>query len=170
MLGPVPDARIEFYWRQRLLTSIELPMKVSKQTMAVVVSFAGLLWPFLGSALKSAGVEDEPKDVVRRYLFEFMRWPYAIEAGLAVLSLLAVAFWWWNRPRESSEETDVLSVKPMSLVELLAEGRRCLLLEHWDEARSYYEDAVNAAPENHEAKSGLEQALARRLITMEISK
>src|SRR5260370_22673425 len=111
--------------------------------MDIVGAFAGLLWPFLGSTVKKMGGEEEPKDVVMRLLTQFLNWPHAIEVGLAVLSLLAIGFYRLNRPRESSEDTDVLSVKPMSLNELLTEGRRCLLLAHWDEARGYVEAAVN---------------------------
>jgi hypothetical protein len=162
MLGQVADARIEFYWRQRLLSKIDLPMKVRKQTLAIVVSCAGLLWPFLGATVKQMGGQEEPKDMVMHFLIEFLRWPHAIEVGLAVIALLAACFWWLNRSKESSEETDVLGVKPMSLDELLAEGRRCLLQEHWEEARGYFEDAVNVSPDSRAARSGLEHARQRR--------
>src|SRR5205807_8861448 len=131
-------------------------------TLAIVISFAGLLWPFLGATVKQMGSQEEPKDLVLRYLIEFLRWPHAIDIGLAVTAVLAAFFWWLNRPKESSEETDVLGVKPMSLDELLAEGRRCLLQEHWEEARGYFEDAVNVSPDSQAARAGLEHARQRR--------
>lgn len=162
-LGEVPDARVELYWRQRLLSKIDLPMKVRKQTLAVVVSVVGLLWPFFANAARTMGAdENATKDFAMQALTEFLRWPYAVEAGLAVLAVAAVVFYWINRPRESSEDTDVLSVKPMSLEELLAEGQRCLAQEHWEVARSYFEDAVNVAPQSPEAKHGLQQAREKR--------
>jgi hypothetical protein len=170
MLGEATDARIEFYWRQRLLSSVDLPVEVRRQTLAVIASFAGLLWPFLGSMVKTMGGQEEPRDFVLRVLVQFLRRPFAIEAGLAAIACLAVFFYWWNRPRESSEEQNVLGVKPMSLEELLFEGKRCLLLEHWDEARSYYEDAVNVDPRSQEARTGLERAATRRPATAEATR
>src|SRR5207237_534063 len=43
-MGEVPDARIEFYWRQRLISQVDLPMEVRRQTAAIIASFAGLVW------------------------------------------------------------------------------------------------------------------------------
>jgi len=157
LLGSVADARIEFYWRERLLSQVPLPMRVSRQTLALAVSTAALLWPFLGTAAHAVGSDaEDSSDVVMRSLGTLLQWPYAIQTGLLATALLALVAYLWNRPRQSSEETNVLAVRPMPLAELLAAGREALRKGHWEEARGYFEDAVNVAPADADARAGLE--------------
>src|SRR5262249_55081586 len=139
------------------------PMKVSRQTLALAVSTAALLWPFLGTAAHAVGSEaEDSRDVVMRSLGTLLQWPYAIQTGLLLTALVALAAYLWNRPPQGNEETDVLAVRPMSLAELLAAGREALQREHWEEARGYFEDAVNVAPGDGAARAGLESARRRQ--------
>jgi hypothetical protein len=161
MLGKVEDGRIELYARDRLLSEVPLDVKVVRQTVAVVVSVAGLVWPLLGTAAQHLGMEvKDSQDLLARGLQAFLALPHAIEMGFAVLLLVALLFYWWNRPRLAGKDTDVLAVRPMSLAELLAAGRLEAARKQWAEAASFFEDAVNVDPGSTEARAELEAVRA----------
>src|SRR5262245_59958808 len=77
---------------------------------------------------------------------------------MALLASLALGLYLWNRPRQDSEEQDVLAVRPLSAAELLDAGRRALLKKGWAEAVRCFEDAVNLAPDDPAARAALEDA------------
>jgi tetratricopeptide (TPR) repeat protein len=156
VLGRVADARIELYSRDRLLSQVPLDIKVSRQTVALVASAAGFAWPLLCAAAQKLGVEFEDSgDLLSRGLQAFFALPHAIETGFSGLLLVALGFYGWNRPRRAGADADVLSVRPLSLEELLAAGRLAAAKKEWEEAAGYFEDAVNVAPSNVAARAEL---------------
>jgi hypothetical protein len=150
MLGKVEDARIEFYQHHRLLTKIELPMVVSKQTLAVVFASLGLAWPVLGTVVKSVAGDaaGEPKDFLMRGLTWALAQPHALEIGLGLGAIAAALWWWWNRPSESSAVTGLDDLQPMTVPELLQAAHTALARGDRAEARSCVEDALNLDPKN----------------------
>jgi hypothetical protein len=160
MLGTVADARIEFYQQHRLLTKIDLPIVVSKQTVAVVLASLGLAWPVVGTVVRSVAGETagEPKDLLMRALTWAMAQPHALEIGLGLGALAAAIWWWWNRPTESSAVAGLDELQPMSVAELLQAAKVALLRGDRAEARSCAEDALNLDPMNSIAADLLRRA------------
>lgn len=148
-LGKLDDARVEIYQAHRLLTTIELPIVVSRQTGAVVLASLGLAWPVLGTLVKNAtGDGAEPQDMLMRGITWAMAQPHAMELGLGIGAVAAAIWWWWNRPTESSRVAGLDQLQPMSVAELLQAAKVALLRGDKAEARSCAEDALNLDPKN----------------------
>jgi hypothetical protein len=157
LLGEVKDARIEIYHHDRLLVQIPVEAEVVTQTAARVASVASVIWPFLSSVLKGEG-QTAVQGSLMQYIGEALRRPYAMESGIAALLAAAFVLYLANRPRESSEEREFSGASPMTAAELIAAGRQALTDRKWEEAESFFEDAVNVAPRDAGARAGLARA------------
>lgn len=156
LVGVVEDARIELYAGDKLLSQIPLQIEVCRQTAAKVLSAVGLGWPLVNGMM---GGPEAKASMLTAAVTGVMQTPGIVEAGLVGLGVAAVWSYLRNRPEEAGEDTDVLAVRPLSAAELIADGRKALAERRWTDAIGLFEDAVNVAPNDRDARAGLAAAL-----------
>jgi hypothetical protein len=162
--GAVPDARLEFVWRHRTVSRVDIPASVSAESgrLAGALAASAAAWPFLASAARAgsaAGASDgDPLAGAVRWLVSV---PHAAAGGTFLLLAGAWVAWLWGWPTSAVEETEVLSVKPQSVSELVSAGRRAAGEERWAEAVAVFEDAVALSPNHLPAVLGLARSRRR---------
>jgi hypothetical protein len=156
LVGVVEDARIELYSGDKLLSQIPLQVEVCRQTAAKVLSAVGLGWPLVNGMM---GGPEAKASMLTAAVTGVLQTPGIVEAGLVGLGVAAVWSYLRNRPEEAGEDTDVPAVRPLSAAELIADGRKALAERRWTDAIGLFEDAVNVAPTDRDARAGLAAAL-----------
>ena len=104
VLGPVKGALVAIRQDGNSLAEVPLDIRVRKRTAAVVAGVFGLVFPFASAVLKKFGVDFQSGGDFNVYLSVldavFTKVPptalFAVGAGLAL------AFWWWSRPRRAT--------------------------------------------------------------------
>ncbi|TXT67672.1 MAG: membrane protein of unknown function [Promethearchaeota archaeon] len=99
-VGEIPEARVDIFYKDRLIDSIPTPITIVKTTMVKITSFIALLFPIISLLF------EESLDSLFQVVIPFYASIGGLEGIIAILTgafaLISAMFYYFKRPKDAS--------------------------------------------------------------------